>query len=351
MDYIFSPMTITHSATNSWAAGSAMSLLFLGIAMGCASPPTMNHGGKSHTAFDKPASNWRLHPLSAEKMMREAPMQIVSERYAGAGVSGALRIEARYPSEEETVTLKWKTMPVSLDGINNSPRREIASYRVQFWFLEPDDFIVPPSVARCLPAAAFAEPDLHRPKVRPNTSCELGVLSLWLQDVGIPNPLHDEARFLSDSTYARYLANFNLLTYLIRHRDGRDGNFLIAEDSSRPITFAIDNGMTFGGFFYNWFVNNWDDIEVPALPRESIDRLRQITKREVKNLGVVAELHLDADGVYRSVDHGKNLGRKDGVRRRPGIIQFGLTKDEIEDVLERIEDLLEDVDDGKILLF
>ena len=41
--------------------------------------------------------------------------------------------------------------------------------------------------------------------------------------------------------------------------------------------------------------------------------------------------------VYRSVSPGKNLGRKDGVRTRPGVIQFGLTKSEIEDVVERIE--------------
>lgn len=344
-------MATTHSVKISWAFRATASILFLGIAMGCASAPTMNLEGKPHTTFEELASNWPLDPLRAEKMMREAPMAILSEKYAGAGVSGASRIEARYPGQDELLTLKWKTMPIRLDGINNSPRRELASYQLQFLFLEPEDFLVPPSVARCLVPETFAEPDPHRPKIRPNTSCELGVLSLWLNDVTIPRPLYDEARFLSDPTYARYLANFNLLTHLLRHRDGRNGNFLIANDPSRPITFAIDNGMTFGGFFYNWFVDNWDDIEVPALPRESIDRLRQIEKRDVKKLGVVAELHLDDDGVYRAVEHGKNLGRTKGVRTRPGIIQFGLTESEIEDVLERIEDLLKDVDDGKIPLF
>lgn len=351
MDYIGDPMNTTHSVSISWAFRSAVSFLFLGVAIGCASPPTLNFGGKSPTTFDGPASNWPLQPLHAEKLMHEAPMAIVSEEYAGAGITGALRVKARYPGEDELITLKWKTMPIKLDGINNSPRREIASYQLQFIFLEPDDFLVPPSVARCLIPETFADPAPHLSKVFPNTSCELGILSLWLNEVTIPRPLYDEARFLSDLTYARYLANFNLLTYLIRHRDGRDGNFLVAKDPSRPITFAIDNGMTFGGFFYNWFVDNWDDIKVPALPRESIDRLRQISKRDIKKLGVVAELHLDSDGVYRSVDPGENLGRKEGVRRRPGIIQFGLTKDEIEDVVERIEDLLEDVDDGKITLF
>ena len=32
-------------------------------------------------------------------------------------------------------------------------------------------------------------------------------------------------------------------------------------------------------------------------------------------------------------------------------MQFGLTEDEIDDMWERIEDLIEDVDDGKIPVF
>ncbi len=349
-------MNIIRPNSISWTFRALAAILFFGMAIGCASSPTAmgdltSLGRKSPTIFPESSSNWPLDPLSAEDLMRSAPMQIVSESYAGAGISGARRIEAHYQGKEQPLTLKWKTMPQTLDGINNSPRREIASYRAQFLFLDPVDFIVPPSVARCLAPGAFAEPDSHRSLVRRKTNCELGILSLWLRDVEIPNPLYDETRFLSDPTYARQLANFNLLTYLIRHRDGRDGNFLSSKDSFRPITFAIDNGMTFGGFFYNWFVDNWDEIEVPALPRESIDRLRGVTKRDIEKLGIIAELHLDTNGIYRSVAHGKNLDRDDGVRTKAGIIQLGLTDDEIEDVWKRIEDLLEDVDGGKIPLF
>ena len=40
-----------------------------------------------------------------------------------------------------------------------------------------------------------------------------------------------------------------------------------------------------------------------------------------------------------------------GVRLEGKTLQFGLTDDEIEDVWERIEDLIEDVDDGEIPVF
>ncbi len=330
---------------------STLVALFLGITIGCASPIPLDLEGRPPTAFDEPATNWPIPPTRAEHLMRESPMQIASEVYAGAGIGGARRIEVQFPDEDELIRFKWKTMPNGLDGINNSPRRELASYHAQSLFLDPNEFLIPPSVARCLAPAVFPEPADHMDLVQPNSVCELGVLSLWLRNVTIPDPLYDAVLFSSDPTYARLLANFNILTYLIHHRDGRDGNFLISTDSSRPITFAIDNGMTFGGFFYNWFVDNWDDIEVPALPRDSIDRLRKLRKRDIKALGVVAELHLDSDGVYRSVEPGKNFDREEGVRTRRGVIQFGLTEDEVENLWERIEHLLDDVDDGKIPLF
>jgi hypothetical protein len=42
---------------------------------------------------------------------------------------------------------------------------------------------------------------------------------------------------------------------------------------------------------------------------------------------------------------------EEGVSVRDGVVQLGLTEDEVEDIWERIEDLLEDVDDGEISLF
>lgn len=71
---------------------------------------------------------------------------------------------------------------------------------------------------------------------------------------------------------------FNLLTYLIEHRDAREGNFLISSVGSRPVVFPVDNGEAFGHVPYNFFVQNWDVILVPALRRESLDRLSRLTR-------------------------------------------------------------------------
>jgi hypothetical protein len=215
--------------------------------------------------------------------------------------------------------------------------------------MEPEDYVVPVSVAFAQPVEKTAEKE---DATLPDTSCVLGVLSVWLKDVTVPEVVLDPERFNRDYTYAYHLANLNLATYLMKHHDGRPGNLMVSKDDARRQVFAVDNGVAFGGMFYNWFVPNWNDIRVPALRRESIDRLRALREEDVeKLLGVIAQLELDDEGVYRNVPLGENLDDDDGVRFEGKILQLGLTDDEVEDVWERIEDLIEDVDKGDIAVF
>ena len=177
------------------------------------------------------------------------------------------------------------------------------------------------------------------------------MVALWLDDLKLPDPLFDPQRFRRDPVYAYYLANFNLLTYLMKHLDGRTGNFLVSKDPAYRHVFAIDNGVGFGGIFYNWFVPNWDDVRVPALRKESIERLRALERADLDVLGVVSQLELDDSGIFRNVAPGENLAPRRGVRISDRTIQLGLKKSEIDDIWQRIEDLLEEVDDGEIQLF
>ncbi|MDJ0867555.1 MAG: hypothetical protein QNK03_15715 [Myxococcota bacterium] len=325
-------------------------------------PPGFEAGARPETR--DPYPNWAVPPHDVEPLLASPPLEIVNVQEAGGGTTGALRVTLRLPAHAEPVDFKWKAMlgqrtfgflpgvPQMLDGVNNAPRKELAAWRIQRLFLDPEEYVVPTSVAYCWPRTGEGgDPELPGP-VLEGSDCALGLLSLWLQQVTFPDPLLDAERFARDPVYARYLANFNLLTYLIAHRDGREGNFLASKDDARRQVFAIDNGVSFSGFFYNWFVANWDEIRVPALRRESIDRLRELTQEDLaRALGVVAELHLDEDSLFRNAPPGPNLDDDDGVRFEDGVLQLGLTDDEIEDVWERLEDLLEDVDDGDVPVF
>ena len=330
----------------------AAAVLAAASALSCALLPgprdrePLEFSGANSPRDPDPFANWPLPPHEAERILGHRDAVLLNRAYAGAGVTGAEKVDLDFPGDAYDVSVKWKPMPRRLDGINNAPRKEIAAYAIQSLYLDPEDYVVPTTVARCPPVDRFGGK-----ASRPGSRCALGVVALWLDDLTLPDPFFDPQRFRRDPVYAYHMANFNLLTYLIKHLDGRSGNFLVSKNAKQPRVFAIDNGVAFGGIFYNWFVPNWDDVRVSALRKQSIERLRALERSDLDALGVVAQLELDADGIFRSVAPGENLAPKKGARTTDSVIQLGLTKSEIDDIWQRIEDLLEEVDDGAIQLF
>ena len=328
----------------------------LGCVAGCASlGSTGSQGWLERLSAAPPAppgNHFPLPPPQLEQVMREE-FELRSAEGAGGGVMGALRIEAYYPSIDRALSVKWKTAPEGGDGWNSTPRREIAAYLVQKWFLTPEQYVVPTTVARCIALEDFAEIDAEaQPNLPdiPNARCVFGTLAIWLDNVEHADDL-DEERFRSDARYARSFANYNLLTYLIRNRDSRRGNFLIAKDPSNPRIFAVDNGIAFGEWFYNFFIPHHDVIRVPALPRDSIERLRKVGEKELQALLVVAEFRSAADGILRETQASAAFDMEEGARIRDGVLQLGLEPGEIDALSERVRDLIAEVDAGEIPVF
>ena len=200
----------------------------------------------------------------------------------------------------------------------------------------------------------FTEGELDRNAPVANlsgTRCVLGTLVVWLEEVTVPEKLFEEERFASDARYAYHMANMNLLTYLIEHEDGRQGNFLVSEIESDRRVFSVDNGVSFGAKMKNFFVLNWHKIRVPALRRETIERLRRVTPEQIEALGVLTELRADDLGVLRPVPFSANAKPRKGARPEPGWIQLGLSSREIKKLRKRIERLLVQVDGGRQPVF
>ena len=52
--------------------------------------------------------------------------------------------------------MAWKEAPRgTCDGWNNNPRKEIACYAVQRWFLDPADYVVPTIALRAIPLGLY----------------------------------------------------------------------------------------------------------------------------------------------------------------------------------------------------
>lgn len=268
---------------------------------------------------------------------------------ARGGVTRVDRATAHFPERGIDLPIKWKVAPRGGDGWNNVGRKEIAAFTIQQWFLDPVDWVVPPTTIRCIPVEEhrrFRDVD----PIVDDTTCVLGTVAAWLENVRNPDVLLDERRFRREPDYARHRADMNLLGYLIDHRDGRLSNFLVPEEDDGRI-YMIDNGISFGPWIWNYFRPNWNVIRVPALARDAVDRLRRVTEADVSALLVLAQLQADARGVLEPVRAEPPWDASEGARLRSGGVQVGLRADETAGLAERIQRLLARIDSGEIALF
>lgn len=299
-----------------------------------------------------PGSAWPLPPERLERLLAEDVREDREIAPAGSGVTGAYRVTAYFPRAGRELDLKWKVAPRDdADGWNNAPRKELAAYEIQKWFLDPIDYVVPTTRARCAPLDAYRELVPEAQPNLPEVRCVFGVDAIWLEHVEPAAPLYEEGRFRSERGYAEPLANLNLLTYLIEHRDARSSNILASEDEGSRRVYSVDNGIAFGSWFHNFFLRSWEELRVPALPRRALDRLRQISRSRVEALAVVAQLESDARGVLHPAPHEPPIDPRAGVVFRDGVLQLGLTEGEIEDLWRRLRDLCREYDRGTLRVF
>jgi hypothetical protein len=295
--------------------------------------------------------NWPAPPAEVERRLATEDFELREVKSQIGGTSGVLKVKLFFPAHGDSLDFKWKTATRgSLDGLNNKPRKELAAYAIQRWFLDEPEYVVPTSALRCLSIEALKAQDVGASPTLPGSPCVLGLLSVWLEDVDDPERLLDPRRFASDPVYAANLGRLNLFTYLVEHKDGREGNFLASESRPRRF-FAVDNGISFDAVIQNWFVPNWDVIRVPALPHLEIERLRKVDRKEIDRLGVVAELHARPDGTWMPAAPGPNLDPEQGVRITQDSVQLGLTRSELDRVEARLHDLLARVDRGELRTF
>jgi hypothetical protein len=336
--------------------------LLLVAAVGCARLPS---GDPVQVRFEKaPVDaetdtwiNWHHHPITTFENFQDldgAYIEVIEMKGAGAGTTGARKVVLNLPKRNDEYQVKVKLVPEDLDGWNNSPRKEIAAYKLQWVFLEPEDYVVPTSNLYCVPMEQWEKHADKRPPTIPGTECILVNLSFWLDDVTVADPVYDRERFLDDPNYAYHLANLNILTYLTDHRDQRSGNILASIHEDDRHVYAIDNGITFGPPVYNWFVPSsfqWHRILVPALPKGSVERLRALERSDLDYLATVTQMKPDQSGRLQLVRPEPPWDPDRGAQRRGSQVQFGLTRGEIDDLWERVQKLLEAIDAGHLTLF
>ena len=255
-----------------------------------------------------------------EALLQRDDLEILAARETSSGVQGAYVLTLR-TRQLNSVVFRAKWRPDSSETHRNSPRYELAAYAIQKRFLSPREYVVPPTATHCFPIESYrARVDA---KAR-GSRCVRGVLSYWLEDVTSVADAHDDgwfqgrhdhvfdpARFERDRVYRDSIARVNVLTYVIGHRDSHARNFVLARAGKSPVVYSIDNSLAFA-MAPNPRIpafNDWSKLQVPALPRSVVERLRAASKTVDRSTGLTdAEL----DGVrarmaelVRRVDRGE----------------------------------------------
>lgn len=286
---------------------------------------------------------------SIEFLLTSAPFDMPDD-LAGTRFQGdrTQRVNLSF-GDETTILTKWAPAPPGGEAFNNVPRYEVAAYELQRLFLDDSEVVVPPTVMRTLPLDWYRTLDNDMDPTFRGSGSVLVVLQSFVNFV-TDEDVWDEDRFDADPAYARHWANVNLFTYLIRHSDSNQGNLLISSFGNNPRVFAVDNGVAFDSEESNRGTQ-WRRLLVDRFPQTTVERLRSLTEEQLHDaLGVLAQWAVEEEQLVRAAPTDNvNPGR--GVRREDGVVQVGLTRNEIDDIWYRLETFLGGVDSGQYQTF
>ena len=301
-----------------------------------------------------------------EDWLGDPHLVIVGATATPGGVQDARVLTLRVPTIPPIVfRAKWRAETTATR--RNSPRRELAAYAVQKLFLKEHEYVVPPTAPHCFPLDEYRDKvDARARASYRNTSCVYGILSYWLEDVqplgaarkagwfhGARGHALDRALFDDSRTYRDSIASVNLFTYLIAHADSHAANFLITRDRDEPFVYSIDNSLSLG-MPRNAKLpaeDDWSRLRVPALPRDRIDRVRELGSR-IDQLRSCAELEpQDGQLVLASRSSRSDAPPTDGMDWLDGRLRVGLTASEIAGVRDRVERLSSRARRGELELY
>jgi hypothetical protein len=293
-------------------------------------------------------ANIRQPVADLEQLLAAEPLVIAQAEISRPKAKGDITLRAIVSfGEAAPLLVKLRKAEPGADTFNNVPRYDLAAYELQRLFLDPHEYVVPPTALRMVPLADFAKYSPGVPRTFSAADQVLAVVQYWLNDIKVVADVYNAERFAADPVYARHIGQLNVLTYLIRHRDSNLGNFLLGTAEVGARVFSIDHGVAFASAESDRG-DVWQDLRVNRLPADTVERLRQVTPQLLADrLGVLAQWQLDGRS-YAPVASGTNLSEHRGVRRSGNSLQMGLTKSEIREVHRRLTMLLKRVDRGDI---
>ena len=234
-----------------------------------------------------PAADPCVEADAVERWLRAESLEIVGVSEMPTGIQGARLLTLRANGDFGEVVFRAKWRPLSSFSGNNDPRRELAAYEIQKLFVDPENYIVPPTAGRCFPLEAYRQAvDAAAEPYQADTPCVLGWLSYWLEDavsvadaadrgwLSDPKSAIDEELFAKDARYRRTAGIANLVAFAISHGDSHSKQFVLRDTGAGKSLYLVDNSLSFDDERNTDLeTHDWLRIVVPSLPEEEARRL------------------------------------------------------------------------------
>jgi hypothetical protein len=296
-----------------------------------------------------------------EAWLRSPQLDVIGAANTPGGMQGAKLLTMAVPAPEGRIVFRAKWRAYSTASMVNDPRKELAAYAFQKLILDPHQYVVPPTAGRCFDLQHYRSSVDKEAQGSFGVSCVYGILSYWLErvtevekagDEGIlaDNELLDSRLFKENQVYRHSVASVNLMATLVNHGDAHGKQFLLTKQAR---VFSVDNSIAFESVKNPMllFRDDWSKIQVPAVPKSVIERLRRVNDDQLAKLAVI-EQYTKREGQLVPIPLTGVAGSADsGLRQIGNEIQLGLTRAELDGLRERIGELLEDVEDGDVKTF
>lgn len=261
--------------------------------------------GKSEPKYAQMCSaqlqNDCLPPERIEQMLIDPRARIMhSERTQGGGADAQVMVLSVPDGEQDRqIRVKWRAH--STASAINSPRKEVVAHFVQKLFLEPVDYVAPPSRSRCFELEHYHQTvDANaQPSFPEHSRCVFGVVSFWLEGAeGHQDDFWEEekvftlAKWKADAVYRRSFADANLLAYLISNGDTHSGNWIKLPTKAGVRMYLIDSSISLTRMG-NSSISPEEDfstLRVPALSQLSVERILQLKDDEIESLFTLERL-------------------------------------------------------------
>ena len=340
------------------AVGAIVGVALSGLLLGCSkhvplaqaaaplTPPTRMCGTAAEDTDCRSA-------VTLEQVLR-GELELLGLADTPSGAQGAKLLTVRGHADRGSIVLRAKWRPQSSGDLLNEPRKELAAYAVQRLFLEPGEWVAPPTAAQCLPLDEYRKFDPSAEATFPKTDCVFGYISYWVESaqsvnrarkdgqLGPGSGIWDAKLFARDETYKESVARCNLLTYVINHGDAHDEQFLVEPTASGLRAYVVDNSIAFRSIKNPLLLlrQDWSSIQVPWLPPRAIERLRSLTHEDFSRLSTIAVLERQSDHLHNVPLAREQISDGSSLQWHGSLLRVGLTRGEIDLVEERVRDLL-----------